>query len=173
MSITIRQVQLSELAVLQAISRETFADTFGPFNTARNIQAYLNRAYSSEQLTTELQTENSKFYFLFVNHQLAGYLKLNVETAQSEPMPATHLEVERIYIRQPFKRQGLGTRLIDFAVLEATNQAKTHLWLGVWEHNDAAQQFYRRMGFQPFSEHVFHIGQASQRDLLMSRRLAK
>ena len=42
-------------------------------------------------------------------------MKLNRETAQTEPMGPEKLEVERLYILPAFKGKKLGTQLLELA----------------------------------------------------------
>lgn len=169
MTMQLQRVTSAEIAALRQISIETFTATFGSQNTPANLRAYLARAYSEAQLTRELNQPGTTFELMLVDHQLAGYLKLNVGAAQSESMGADALEVERIYVKQAFKRQGLGTALITHALQVAQQGGQRTVWLGVWEHNDAAQAFYAHMGFEAVSDHVFQLGDDVQRDIIMSR----
>lgn len=82
----IKQLTIEDAPALQEISIETYTDTFGPYNTPENMQAYLVEAYNLEKLQKELANPYSDFYFIFVDNQLAGYMKLNRERAQTEPM---------------------------------------------------------------------------------------
>jgi len=171
MTTSIKPVTQQDLPQLQAISRETFRDTFDANTPAADMDQFLDEAYSEAQLTTELHTEGSYFYFIYQDQQLAGYLKLNIGAAQSEPMGDDTLELGRIYILPAFKRQGLGKQLFDFALQQAKAAGKTTMWLGVWEHNEPAQKFYAKLGFTQFSEHIFQVGADKQRDLLMRKPL--
>lgn len=169
MDITIQAVNSNNLSQLRQISIETFGDTFGSQNDQANLQEYFESAYNLPELTKELANRNSEFYFIFYNHHLAGYLKLNVGNGQSEKMGDKTLEVERIYIRKNFKRLGLGGKLIDFSLERARNLNKKTIWLGVWEHNEGAKIFYEKKGFSQFSDHIFELGGDPQRDILMKR----
>ncbi|WP_430828431.1 GNAT family N-acetyltransferase, partial [Enterococcus faecalis] len=111
----IKQLTIEDAPALQEISIETYTDTFGPYNTPENMQAYLVEAYNLEKLQKELANPHSDFYFIFVDNQLAGYMKLNRETAQTEPMGPEKLEVERLYILPAFKGKKLGTQLLELA----------------------------------------------------------
>lgn len=105
MTKTIKKCTTADLATLQKLSIETYTDTFGEFNTPENLQAYLNEAYNDKILTNELANPNSEFYFVYIDENLAGYLKINTLDAQSEKMPDNFLEIQRIYIRKLYKRQ--------------------------------------------------------------------
>ncbi|AEN98574.1 GNAT family N-acetyltransferase [Fructilactobacillus sanfranciscensis] len=167
----IKQIGLKNLAELQKISRITFADTFGAENSDEDMKKHLDTAYSSSQLTTEIDNPNSFFYFGYVNGKLAGYLKLNVDDAQSDDEGQNCLEVERIYILPDFKRQGLGSKLIEVAEQIAKAKHKSEIWLGVWEGNPAAIAFYQAKGFCRTGQHVFTLGNDRQTDYIMKKRV--
>ncbi|WP_119326457.1 N-acetyltransferase [Companilactobacillus musae] len=169
----IRRCTTEDLEVLQKLSRETFTDTFGDYNTIENLNAYLDKAYDLATLSQEMNNVNSEFYFLYVDGILAGYLKINILDAQSEKMPDDFLEIQRIYVRKQFKRQGLGKILLKLAISRAKELHRKRIWLGVWESNFPAQEFYKYMGFTRFSEHRFVMGGSSQTDYILKKELRK
>lgn len=163
---------LEDLHSLQKISAETFYDTFKDQNSAENMNAYLEKAFNLEQLEKELSNAASQFYFIFHQNDLAGYLKVNTDDAQSEKMGADSLEIERIYIRSPFQKLGLGKHLFNKAVEIAEQLHKGTIWLGVWERNENAIAFYQKMGFVQMGEHSFYMGDDEQIDIIMKKKLA-
>lgn len=167
----IEQCDIEDLDTLQKLSRETYTATFGKDNTEENLNAYLDQAYNTKQLTSELKNPNSTFYFIYHEDQLAGYLKLNTLKAQSEKMPDNYLEVERVYFKEGFQHLGLGTKAFEFAEKQAQKLSKDNIWLGVWEFNYPAQKFYQKMGYERFSEHKFVMGDSVQTDFLMKKNL--
>jgi len=173
MTIEIRKCTLEDLSTLQKMSIETFRDTFEDHNTAEDLQNYLERAYNTEQLRTELLNTDSAFYFIYYNNELTGYLKININEAQTESNGADFLEVEKIYIRTDFKGKGIGTALIQKATELASKYRKNKIWLGVWEQNFAAIAFYERLGFVQTSNHTFFMGDKEQTDFIMTKELKK
>ena len=135
------------------------------------MNAYLDNAYTDEKLTTELQTPHSTFFFLYKDDELAGYLKVNTDEAQTEAIAVNALEIERIYIRSTHKRQGLGRYLIDQACNLAVKKGKETIWLGVWEHNQPARAFYQTMGFVRQGQHSFFMGDDEQTDFIMVKNV--
>lgn len=160
-----------DVEALQRISIETFSATFGPYNTEDNLNGYLKSAYDIKVLKKELSNVNSEFYFAYEDNEIAGYLKINVLDAQSEKMADDFLEVQRIYVRENFKRHGIGKKMLNFAVKRAQDLGKTHMWLGVWESNFTAQRFYYAMGFEKYSSHHFFMGDSSQTDFILKKEL--
>lgn len=171
MNLNLQMCTLEDLEELQEISRETFYDTFGSVNKPEDIEAYMERAYAPEQLKQEMSETDSVFYFLYDNQEIVGYLKLNKDGAQTEPMGENALEVERIYIRPAYKRQGYGSYLIQKAENIALKMAKNKIWLGVWEDNDIALAFYSKRGFKQIGSHSFYMGEDEQVDLIMEKQL--
>ncbi|ACA40493.1 GNAT family N-acetyltransferase [Lysinibacillus sphaericus] len=171
MSIKLSKCSIGDLKKLQEVSIETFNDTFKDHNSPENMTAYLEKAFTEYQLEKELSNKASEFYFIYNNDVIAGYLKVNVNDAQSEPMGDETLEIERIYIRQPFQGRGLGKYLINKAVELAEAQNKSSIWLGVWDKNDNAIGFYKNIGFVQTGAHSFYMGEEEQIDVIMTKIL--
>ncbi|MFN8047249.1 MAG: GNAT family N-acetyltransferase [Ancrocorticia sp.] len=169
MSITIKPCTEADLDDLRKASIETFVETFGDQNTDEDINEYVRNSLSRAELRRQMREQESAFFFAVIDDDVAGYLKLNVGAAQTEQVGEDALEVERIYALRRFKRQGLGTLMMERAMNEAANRGLNTVWLGVWEHNVAAQRFYERLGFSVFGSHVFTLGDDEQTDLLMKR----
>lgn len=86
MTVKLKTCNREDLQILQDISIETFNDTFKGQNSPENMKAYLERAFHSKQLEKELSNSSSEFFFVYVNHEVAGYVKININDAQSEAM---------------------------------------------------------------------------------------
>lgn len=171
MAENIRRCDLNDLGELQKISIETFRDTFATKNDPTDLETYLREAYALDKLESELTNSDSRFFFIYQGYQLAGYLKLNTNKAQTEISGKNGVEIERIYIRKVFKRRGLGRQLLDFAFNLAVREKREHIWLGVWEENQNALQFYQSFGFKQVGNHDFYVGTDKQTDLIMRKYL--
>ena len=171
MAINIKQCTFEDLYKLQEISYETFNETFKDVNSSENITAYLERAFNLKQLEKELSQVCSQFFFIYFNDEIAGYLKVNINDAQTEEMDDESLEVERIYIKTKFKKHKLGSNLLDKATEVAIEYSKKKIWLGVWEHNKNAIEFYKKMEFFQTDTHIFYMGDEKQIDFIMTKTL--
>ncbi|GLS90464.1 spermidine/spermine N(1)-acetyltransferase [Psychromonas marina] len=171
MTINIRPCQLDQLSLLRDVSIETYRDTFEESNSEALMQQYLDDALTEEKLSQQLQTVGSYFYFIYFADQVAGFLKVNIDAAQSDDVAKDSLEIERFYIRKLFLRNGLGNKLMQFAYNLGQEFGKSAVWLGVWEHNVPALAFYHAHGFQQVGEHPFDMAGDLQTDLLLKREL--
>lgn len=167
----LKKLTLEDWSALQSLSIETYKDTFEGISSDENMAVYLEDAYNPAKLQRELTTEDSEFYFLYEDKELAGYVKLNVNDAQTEKNADNAIEVERIYVRTSHKRRGLGSILMEKALERAEEQSKTTVWLGVWEHNYTAQSFYQKFGFEKAGAHSFFMGDDEQTDYIFAKKM--
>ncbi|QTU83288.1 GNAT family N-acetyltransferase [Carnobacteriaceae bacterium zg-C25] len=167
----IKPCTLQDVSALQHIASKTFVDTFGKDNTAEDMKKHVETAYHLDKLSRELQEDQSQYYFLMVDDGVAGYLKLNWGTAQSEEMGEQTLEIQCLYVDVAFKRQGYGKQMMDFAISKAKELGKTSVWLGVWERNTAAIAFYQSVGFEQNGAHSFWVGDDEQIDWIMEKKV--
>lgn len=171
MEIHIKKCAESDIITLSKISRETYEDTFSVSNSQSTMDKYLNYAFSEQKLYNELLNKDSHFYFFYVDSTLAGYIKLNESEAQTDINDPNSMELERIYLKQPYQGKGLGKTLLNYAVNIAAENDKLYIWLGVWEKNTKAIQFYKRNGFYKIHTHPFIMGSEEQTDFIMKKDL--
>lgn len=81
--IEIKRITLCDINQLQDISRQTFWETFSEYNTKENMADYLESSFSLAKLTSELNDQNSEFYFARHNNNVIGYLKVNFGESQT------------------------------------------------------------------------------------------
>ncbi len=171
MTINVKKCTKEELPTLQKISIETFRETFESQNSSENLDAYLKRAFHSKQLEMELSNEFSEFFFVYLNSEMVGYLKINIGNAQSEKMGDESLEIERIYVKNKYQKHGIGKILLNTAIEFALERDKKEIWLGVWEKNENAIAFYKKMDFVQTGVHSFYMGEEEQTDLIMTKAI--
>jgi ribosomal protein S18 acetylase RimI-like enzyme len=170
--IKIEQINNSHIVALRQIGRQTFEETFAESNTAKNMAKYLEEGYSHEKLNEELNNQNSFFYFAILDEKVIGYLKLNTGISQTELKDNDALEIERIYVLKDYHGKKVGQLLFDKALTIAKEQHVAYVWLGVWEENKRAIQFYTKNGFVEFDQHIFVLGDEAQTDIMMKLELS-
>jgi len=172
-SIDIKRVTLDNIDELQKISRQTFFEAFSSVNTEEDMNKYLEENLSLERLSSELENENSEFYFAFYENKVIGYLKLNFGDAQTDIKDKNALEIERIYVLQEFYGKKVGQLFYNKALQIAEEMSAEYIWLGVWENNSRAINFYKKNGFVEFDKHFFVLGNDVQTDIIMKRQIKK
>ena len=167
----ISKVTINEVELLRAISVQTFTETFAHQNSESDMRKYVSENLSIEQLSKELNTKGSSFYFLKLNSDIIGYLKINTGKAQTELKNDISLEIERIYIKHEFHGKNIGKQLLDKAIEIAKEHHYQYIWLAVWELNLKAIAFYKKHNFVEFDKHIFKLGDDEQIDIMMKMNL--
>jgi len=165
--IVINKIGLKEITALQTIGRQTFFETFADGNTEENMQKYLEEGFTIDKLTAELTNPDSAFYFATISKNIIGYLKINFGSAQTELKENNAIEIERIYVLIEFHGKKVGQLLYEKALDIAKQKNASYLWLGVWEKNLRAINFYKKNGFIEFDKHIFKLGNDNQTDIMM------
>ena len=160
-----------DLSQLTILVRKTFIDAFEAHNKPDDFYTYVNSVLTEENLEKELLHPDSSFYFVKKEATIAGYFKINENTAQTELNGSESLELERIYVCEEFQGMKIGQWILEQVFDLAIEMNKIFVWLGVWELNFAAIKFYHRHGFVKFGEHPYYIGNDKQIDWLMRRDL--
>ncbi|MFT3749741.1 MAG: GNAT family N-acetyltransferase [Agriterribacter sp.] len=170
-NIQIIEVTTEDIDKLRNIGIQTFAETFSESNTHDNMKKYLDENFSVEKLTAELNNKDSSFYFSMFENRVIGYLKLNFGTSQTELKDNAAVEIERIYVLKAFHGKNVGHMLYQKALQVAGKKNARYIWLGVWENNIRAIQFYKKNGFVEFNKHIFRLGNDKQTDIMMKLQL--
>nr|WP_207786959.1 GNAT family N-acetyltransferase [Flavobacterium sp. 103] len=165
--IEIKKAFLENLITIQNISKQSFTETFAEINTPENMEKYLQENFNTTQLTLEINNPDSPFYIAYFDREPVGYLKLNLGNAQTETIKDETIEIQRIYVLKAFHGKKIGQLLLDQAIKVAKEYDVDYIWLGVWEENHRALQFYAKNGFVTFDKHIFILGNDQQTDLLM------
>lgn len=160
----------ADVPALQRIAIETQVDTFGEFNTPENMKAYLDEAYTLDKLGQELDEPGSYNVLGFLDGELAGFLRMRRTPEVEHLLGKNTIELQRLYAATRHHGKGVGAALMQRSLEIARGEKVDWLWLGVWERNFKAQEFYRKWGFERFSEHIFQMGDDAQTDWLLKRK---
>jgi ribosomal protein S18 acetylase RimI-like enzyme len=81
------------------------------------------------------------------------------------------IEIVRIYSIASMIGKGIGRLLMQTCIDIARKKNKAIVWLGVWEKNQRAIDFYTAWGFEKFGEQNFILGNDVQTDWLMKKHI--
>ena len=172
-TLTTRFATIADADLVADLSRQTFYETFSAHNTAVNMEKFMKEQFSKEALVKEVAELENIFFLAFDGNRPAGYARMK----EGEPPPLykgrSCIEIARIYAIRSFIGKGVGTALMRRCIQTATEKKKEMIWLGVWEKNQQAIDFYHRWGFEKFGTHIFLLGDDPQTDWLMSKQLTR
>jgi hypothetical protein len=169
--VTVKKVGIAEAGTLLDLSKKTFYEAYAHLIEPASFEKYVAGAFTLKKMLEQITHTGSQFYFAIQKHHPIGYLKINVEHAQTEFKDDNALEIERIYVLAANQGKHIGTQLLNFALDTAKTRQVDYAWLGVWEQNQKAIDFYSRKGFVKTGSHDFLMGDERQTDILMRKIL--
>ena len=170
-SIIVRVATDGDIGALAKLAERAFRDAYASQNDAQDIEDYVDKTLSPQKFRGDF--EDSKNIFLVAvlrdEERLAGYAKLRDGASHARSNTDRSIEVERLYVDSILIGKGVGATMMQACLDTARSLGKEEIWLGVWEHNQRAIDFYRRWEFSVVGEHRFTLGSDIQTDLIMSR----
>ena len=108
MVLTFQKCTIQQLETLVQISKETFSTAFAADNNPEDFAQYIQTAFNSEKLASQLKNPNSSFFLVYQEEDLVGYFKLNEGAAQTEFQKRDEMELERIYVLEAYQGNKIG-----------------------------------------------------------------
>jgi ribosomal protein S18 acetylase RimI-like enzyme len=171
--IEVRPVRREELSMLRKVAIETFIASFAEFNTAENMEAFLKEAYRPGTLEKEWMEGGSVCYLAWDENDLIGFVRLRLNDEVENQLGKNTIELQRLYVHPLHQGKKVGSLLMKRAVDYSLEQGYDWIWLGVWERNFKAQEFYAKWGFERFGKHIFQMGDDPQTDWLLRKRVIR
>jgi ribosomal protein S18 acetylase RimI-like enzyme len=171
MSLIIREATVEDAQLIADISHQTFYETFAAHNTKEDMDKFLNHQFTKGRLMMEVGAKGNVFLLAYNDDQLAGYVKLRDERVPLSMGDVAAIEIARIYAVSNQIGKGVGSFLMQSSINIAKQKNKEWMWLGVWEKNQRAIEFYTKWGFEKFEETDFLLGNDVQRDWLMKKKV--
>ncbi|HYC86732.1 MAG TPA: GNAT family N-acetyltransferase [Chryseosolibacter sp.] len=169
--VTIRTATQEDVPTLVELGIRTFRESFEEMNTPENMKLYLDSTFTTEKLSAEFREPNAVFFLACEKEIPVGFAKVRASKTPEGLNSTRAIEIERIYVVREQIGKGAGQKLMQTCLDLARQKRYEFVWLGVWEHNARALRFYKKWGFEHFSQHVFMLGLDAQTDLLMKKKL--
>ena len=85
-----------------------------------------------------------------LNSTVVGVLLLKLNRSPDDPIftPRLYVTVEEVAVAERFRGQGIGRRLMDYALQWAIDQGADEIELDVWEKNEGAIALYEKLGYE-------------------------
>ena len=163
----IRYGTTDDAKMLSKLGAKTFYETFAKDNIPENIEAYLKASFSPEIQFSELSNPENIFLIVESENIPIGYAQLILNSKDEAIQRTRPLEIRRIYAAQEYLSKGVGKALMQATIKEARQRGCDCVWLGVWEKNQRAIEFYEKWGFRKVVTHIFSVGDDPQNDYVM------
>lgn len=165
MSIAYRDAVPEDAAMLAALGRRSFTETFGHLYTPENLAAFLEN-HSEEKWRAELEDRAFAICIAAVGGEAVGYVKLGPPSLPFEP-EGKPIELRQLYVLKPWQGAGVAAGLMDWALAEAKARGADELYLSVFTDNHRARRFYDRYGFRFVQTYAFMVGNHADEDHIL------
>lgn len=155
---TIRHATPEDATLLASFAARAFTDTYREISDAQEIADYVAEHFQPEVMAGVMADSACTVLLAWVGEQLAGYAILKAEPAPDCVTGPAPLKLWRIYLGAGFIGQGLGARLMQAVHEQARERNARTLWLGVYDRNVRAVEFYERFGFAKVGGQEFEFG---------------
>lgn len=152
--VTIRRAVSADLGAVIALLGEVD-------DLHRSALPWLFRQVDGPPLTDFLEpyvSKDDRAMFLAVapGGSLAGVLYMFFRQPARAPIvkPTLVAEIDTLAVNSAFRRQHIGTRLVDAALNWASVSGATRTELGVYEFNEPARAFWSSVGFHTLSRRL-------------------
>ena len=169
--ISVRFATSQDAELIADISRQTFYDTFASQNTVEDMNKFLNEQFTREALINEVSAKDNIFLLAYDQDEPVGYVRLRDNNNPPSLGSTNAIELARIYATPTSIGKGVGKALMQKCIELAEKGKKDFIWLGVWEKNQRAIDFYTKWGFEKFADHDFVLGNDVQKDWLMKKKI--
>ncbi len=144
----IREATLDDYPVLKALEAEIQQQ-----HVEGAPEYFLPDGVYSRETYAEYFADPNQTVLLGINEadgEVVGYLHYEiVDKPQSEYMLARrYIHVHALSIKAAHQRKGYGDQLMAYVAQLARDRGIPGVMLEVWEFNEGAQAFYRRLGFK-------------------------
>ena len=169
----VRFATTEDVETLQRIAWQSFYDAFAdhPKNAPDDMKAYMNEAFSTEAIAQELADHDTTYLIAKIGDEMVGYAKLKRNSREPCVSGTNPLELCRLYSINEYIGKGIGKSLMLKCLEYAEENGHDTFWLGVWEYNYRAQDFYKKFGFEKCGEHIFQLGSDPQTDWVFERKI--
>ena len=170
-ALTFRIATAEDTDLLSELGATTFRETFAGSNSAQDMEIYLRENFVRERVAEEIADPLSTFLIAEISGKPVGYAKLRRSDPPVSVNGSNPLELVRLYLLESQIGKGVGAALMRACLREAESRGHGTLWLGVWEKNPRALDFYRKWGFETVGTHIFQLGSDAQTDFILQKRL--
>ena len=132
---------------VQKLHHEIEPDIFKPFSFERMTKLF----------TQSLNDPSISAYVAFVDETPAAYILLSEKYVEENDFKYGYavLHIDQICVDSPYKGQGIGKRLVDFAKQFAKDNNIKRLEMNYWTKNQNSGDFFRSQGFINYNERLF------------------
>ena len=165
----IRHAILDDVDLLCHLGATTFRDTYRPITDAAELEDYVATQFTPTKVQAWLRDPRARTLLAFAAGAPAGYAHVRAAPVPACVADRRAIELSRLYLLASAQGTGLGSALMDAALAQAAALGGRTVWLGAYDRNLKALDFYSRRGFVQVGTHEFEFGGQIHADPVLIR----
>jgi ribosomal protein S18 acetylase RimI-like enzyme len=156
---------LADASSLAALSAEVWLGTYLKQGISAHFAEYVLAEMTADRFRSKLGEPGTATLVAEAADGLTGYIRI----AKDRPVPDAGMpasEISTFYVRPGLQGQGIGSALLDAALLLVSDRA---VWLTTNAENANAIGFYLSKGFRQTGETLFRIGEEAYPNVILVR----
>jgi diamine N-acetyltransferase len=169
--LSIRIATIDDAETLTEFAWRTFYDAFSSMNSPENMETYRRQKFTLQELSAQMADPRATFLIAEIEATPVAYVKLYDGEVPACVNGLAPVEIERFYVDRQHHGKGLAQTLMQVCLDYARQSGYETVYLGVWEKNHRAIAFYHKYCFEIVGSYEFQLGDETQNDFWMERRL--
>ena len=145
---TLRLATPDDALCLGVLGLQVFLDTYATGGIRPTLAREVLAQFSTDAMRQLIARPNGWLCVAECDGHLVGFAQMGLGVPQQRVQAGHAAELERLYVQEPFTRQGIGSALIRRCEDDADAAGADALWLSPWVHNARALAFYAQHGYQ-------------------------
>lgn len=168
----LRPASPTDAAALADLGQRSFVAKFGHMYSAEDLANFLAESHGEAKIAKEIADPTLRVMLAEADGKLLGFCKLVMVCGWPEHARGGQvIELKQLYTDPEATGQGIGARLMDWALAVAGEHQTDEIQLSVWSGNDGAQKFYARYGFAKVADIYFMVGEQRDEEFLFARMM--
>lgn len=163
----------SQLPIIRDLAYKIWPSAYSSILSEDQLTYMLNKFYSLESLTEQLEVKKHVFILIEENDVFVGFAsyELNILDENLKEVQLKKTKIHKIYVLPERQGSGFGVQLINEIEKKAKNSTNDAVFLNVNRFNKA-QFFYKNLGFEIAYEEDIEIGNGYlMEDFVMEKKV--
>ena len=168
----IRHATLDDIDALCRLGAATFRETYRKISDPREVDEYADEHFTPAKVEAWLRRPGARTLLAFVAELPVGYAHVRSARVPDCVADREAVELSRLYLLASAQGTGLGAALMAAALADVAALGGRTVWLGAYDRNAKALDFYARRGFVRVGTHAFEFGGQVYADPVLTRTVA-
>ena len=165
----IRQATVDDVDLLCRLGAATFRETYRTISDPREVDEYAEEHFARDKVLAWFRKPCARTLVATADDVPVGYAHVRSAKVPACVADRKAVELSRLYLLASAHGTGLGGALLAAAIAEVAALGGKTVWLGAYDRNARALEFYARRGFVRAGTHEFEFGGQIHHDPVLTR----